>query len=368
MTDLGETELGEKVRMNRRAAGVRSVDLCEHYQPRSDGRGKIDRDRFSDYGALQAHHNPKTIRDSDSYFDHKRSALTSSADRQAAVIKKSVKVFHIETVVNNQMFDPRMAFFRKNEDHWNIFDKAVGGFARKALSVLPRKIKREILFAVPAPYDLIAVHAGDTWATHRHTLAYCYQQYCVPIEGQADVAVFGVPFVSPLQRLESFARAGDGVGVSVQHVSRHARRQEERRHDRDPPVVQRVRESITRPTTSSFTASFQKRPTHLTRENTRRSLRRARSTSNSTAGASPITGYTRFICGTGGRTAAHTSAKDLRGRRRPALSRDHGLGHSFVHGGGARGWRAPTSGEPSVTHVHIPPINMVDVSGTPQTV
>ena len=66
-----------------------------------DGGAKSIAIGLCDYGALQAHHNPKTIRDPDSYFDHTRSALTSSADRQAAVLKKSVKVFHIETVANN---------------------------------------------------------------------------------------------------------------------------------------------------------------------------------------------------------------------------------------------------------------------------
>ena len=44
---------------------------------------------------------------------------------------------------------------------------------------------------------MIAVHAGSTDAVHAKTLAYNYQQYCVPVDGQADVAVFGVPFICP---------------------------------------------------------------------------------------------------------------------------------------------------------------------------
>ncbi len=197
MVELGETELGEKVRMNRRAAESDLLIYVNINLVPMDGGGKSIAIGLCDYQALQAHHDPKTIRECDSYFDHTRSALTASADRQAKVVNEHLKVFHIETVVNNQMFDPRMGFFVKNEDRWNLFDRAMGAISKKGLELLPRKAKRELLFQIPAPYGMIAVHAGETWATHNKTLAYCYQQYCVPIEGQSDVAIFGVPFVSP---------------------------------------------------------------------------------------------------------------------------------------------------------------------------
>ncbi len=197
MVELGETELGEKVRMNRRAAESDLLIYVNINLVPMDGGGKSIAIGLCDYQALQAHHDPKTILECDSYFDHTRSALTASADRQAKVVNEHLKVFHIETVVNNQMFDPRMGFFIKNEDRWNLFDRAMGAISKKGLELLPRKAKRELLFQIPAPYGMIAVHAGETWATHKKTLAYCYQQYCVPIEGQSDVAIFGVPFVSP---------------------------------------------------------------------------------------------------------------------------------------------------------------------------
>jgi hypothetical protein len=95
------------------------------------------------------------------------------------------------------MFDPKMAFFQKNPDHYTAFDRAAFRMAQFALSKLPRKTKRNLLFAFPAFYELIAVHAGETHAVHHKSLAYCYQQYCVPVSGQSDVVVFGIPFISP---------------------------------------------------------------------------------------------------------------------------------------------------------------------------
>ena len=113
------------------------------------------------------------------------------------VVNDKLNVFHIETVVNNQMFDPRMQFFVKPEDEWNALDKVTFRIAQVGLGAMPRRLKRKVLFSVPAPYELIAVHAGATDAVHAKTLAYNYQQYCVPVDGQSDVAVFGVPFICP---------------------------------------------------------------------------------------------------------------------------------------------------------------------------
>lgn len=197
MVELGRTELGERVRMNRRAAESDLLLYVNINLVPMDGGSKSTAIGLCDYASLQAHHDPQTIRDCDSYFDPGRSALTHSADRMAKVINQHLKVFHIETVLNNAMFDPRLKFFVKNEDRWSGFDRASFRLAQKALRSLPRDRKRKLLFSIPAPYELIAIHAGATGPAHRKTLAYCNQQYCVPLEGQSDAVVLGIPFISP---------------------------------------------------------------------------------------------------------------------------------------------------------------------------
>lgn len=197
IVELGETELGEKVRINRRAAESDLLIYVNINLVPMDGGNKSVGVGLCDYTSLRAHHNPQTIRASDSYFDHTKSPLTDSCNRMGRVVNEKLNVFHIETVVNNQMFDPRMQFFVKPEDEWNALDKVTFRIAQVGLGAMPRPLKRKVLFAVPAPYELIAVHAGATDAVHAKTLAYNYQQYCVPVDGQADVALFGVPFVCP---------------------------------------------------------------------------------------------------------------------------------------------------------------------------
>jgi hypothetical protein len=197
MVELGQTEIGERVRINRRAAESDLLIYLNINLVPMDGGAKSVSVGLCDYPSLQAHHTPQTILKCDSYFDHRRSALTDSCNRMMEVVKKHIQVFHVETVVNNAMFDPKLQFFMKNEDNWNGVDKALFKTTQFALSKLPRNAKRKLLFSFPAFYEMIAVHAGATHAVHDKTVEYCYAQYCVPIEGQSDVAIFGVPFVSP---------------------------------------------------------------------------------------------------------------------------------------------------------------------------
>jgi hypothetical protein len=197
MVEIGKTDLGEPVRVFRRIAESDLVIYLNVNLVPMDGGAKSLGIGAADYEGLKANHNPATIQACDSYFDHRQSPLTASADRINDVIDRHLKVFHVETAVNNAMFHPSMAFFVKNEDRWNAFDRISFQTVQQALARLPRPLKRKILFSVPAAYKTIAIHAGETHAVHEKTLQYCYAQYCVPVEGQSDVIVVGVPFIMP---------------------------------------------------------------------------------------------------------------------------------------------------------------------------
>lgn len=197
MVELGVTDHGERVRLSRRAAESDLLVYVNINLVPMDGGNKSVGVGLCDYPTLQAHHTPQTILGCDSYFDHTRSAMNRSCDRIGRIVNKNLKVFHIETVLNNRMFDPKMAFFTRNEDRHTVVDKAMFRTTKYALSRLSRPAKRRILFAIPAPYEPIAIHAGATLRTHEKSLAYCYAQYCSPLEGQSDVVVYGIPFISP---------------------------------------------------------------------------------------------------------------------------------------------------------------------------
>jgi nickel-dependent lactate racemase len=197
MVLLGTTDHGEEVQIVRRAA---ESDLLIYvninYVPMNGGFKSIGTG-LAGYQAIRHHHNPETIAASDSYMDPHASELYNRNKRQGQLINEHINVFHIETVLNNKMYDDATGFLAEPEDEWSPADKLKFRLAKRALEKLPRAAKRKILNAVPADYGLIGCFAGETEAAHKKTVAKCFQQNLVPIKGQSDVVVYGIPFVSP---------------------------------------------------------------------------------------------------------------------------------------------------------------------------
>lgn len=197
MVELEQTAHGERVRINRRAAESDLLIYININLVPMDGGHKSVGVGLCDYPTLQAHHTPQTILASDSYMDPARSAISHSCDRIGAVIDKHLRVFHIETALNNRMFDRTSDFLGRNEDRYSATDRFKLKAAQFALSKMSASMKRKLFFRIPAYYEMIGVHAGETVATHKKILQHCYDQYCIPVEGQSDVMIAGITFVSP---------------------------------------------------------------------------------------------------------------------------------------------------------------------------
>jgi lactate racemase len=194
---LGTTDHGEKVILNRRAAESDLVVYVNLNLVPMDGGHKSLGTGLTSYEGVKAHHEPRTIRESRSYMDPPRSALHRSVDRIGRLIDQHVNVFHVETTINNRMFDGPLDFLMKREEDFVEMDRLKLEGMRAALRRLPRAAKRRMFQAVPAAYDVIAVHAGRTEPTHRKILETSFRQYLVDVDFQADVLVYGIPYISP---------------------------------------------------------------------------------------------------------------------------------------------------------------------------
>lgn len=197
MVELGRTAHGEPARLNRRAVESDLLIYVNINLVPMDGGHKSVGVGLCDYPTLRAHHTPEAILASDSYMDPGRSALAHSCGRIGRLIDQHLKVFHIETALNNRMFDPLSDFLGRNEDGFSPVDRAKLAATKFSLAKLSYPLKRKLYFSVPAAYEVIGVHAGETEATHNRILQYCYDQYCIPLQGQSDVMITGVTFVSP---------------------------------------------------------------------------------------------------------------------------------------------------------------------------
>src|SRR2546428_13284847 len=88
MVELGVTDRGERVRINRRAAESDLLIYVNINLVPMDGGSKSVGVGLCDYPTLQAHHTPQTILDCDSYFDHTRSAMNRSRSEERRVGKE----------------------------------------------------------------------------------------------------------------------------------------------------------------------------------------------------------------------------------------------------------------------------------------
>jgi nickel-dependent lactate racemase len=197
MKYVGTTELGEEVELNRRAVESDLVIYVNLNLVPMDGGHKSVAVGLCGYRSLKAHHNPKVMRDCHSYMDPASSALNTSVVRMGKVTNQKLNVFTIETTINNRMFDRPLEFLHKNEDDLTTTERNSLRALRFTLSKVPQAARQAIFQRVPSPYGVTGVFAGETEAVHAHTIKRSFEQYLVPVTGQADILVTGIPYISP---------------------------------------------------------------------------------------------------------------------------------------------------------------------------
>ncbi len=197
VVELGRTRHREPVRVNRRAVESDLVIYLNINLVPMDGGHKSVTVGLCDYQSLRPHHEPQTIRDSDGYMDPSRSALGHKVNRMGKIVDRHMNVFHIETVLNNRMYADALSFLGKNEDDYTDFDRMKLAATRFTLSRLPRGAKRSFFHRIPGAFELIACYAGQTEPVHEQTLKRSFEQYSVPVKGQCDILLCGVPYISP---------------------------------------------------------------------------------------------------------------------------------------------------------------------------
>ena len=198
LSHLGTTEKGEDIEISKRAAESDLLVYVNVNLVAMDGGHKSVGIGLASYKSLRHHHNAKTMVQSRSFMDHKHSAMHHSAWRIGRVIKDTVKVFQIETTLNNDIFPKPYDFLQKREWEWSVKDQALD--ARRCAAGCRsrrRSCKHKMFHDLRSVYGLTGVNAGEVEAVHTRTLEKVHQQHLVEVQGQSDVLVMGIPYVGP---------------------------------------------------------------------------------------------------------------------------------------------------------------------------
>src|SRR5918998_1257524 len=177
---LGETRHKEPLRINRRAAeSDLLIYLNYNFVPMNGGHKSVAVG-LCDYESLRPHHDPQTIRDSDSYMDPGNSELTRKINRLGKLVDEHLNVF-----------------LTKNEDNFSAYERMKYEAVRFTMSKMPRAARLKLFNSLQSDYEMIACEAGRTDPVHDRIIEKSMQQYVVPIEGQCDILICPVPEISP---------------------------------------------------------------------------------------------------------------------------------------------------------------------------
>jgi hypothetical protein len=195
---LGSTPHGEEVEINKRAAESDLLIYVNINLVAMDGGWKSTATGLASYRSLRHHHNVATMRQSRSFMDQHSSELHHSNWRLGKVITDAgVKVFQIETTLNNDVFPKAYEFLQKREWEWSIKDQASMLGTKRALAAAPSKLRHKIFTDVRSNYGLTGINAGAIEPVHEKTIEAVHRQHLVEVQGQSDVAIMGVPFIGP---------------------------------------------------------------------------------------------------------------------------------------------------------------------------
>jgi hypothetical protein len=195
---LGQTELGEDVEINKRAATSDLLVYVNINLVAMDGGHKSVATGLASYKSLRHHHNARTMQSSRSFMDQHRSELHSSNWRMGRLIAESgVKIFQIESTLNTNTFPDQFRFLQRREWEWNLLDRASFAASSAALERSSPRLSRHVLHSVRAPQRMTSVQAGEVEAVHKLTTDNVYAQQLVVVDGQTDILTMGLPYICP---------------------------------------------------------------------------------------------------------------------------------------------------------------------------
>jgi hypothetical protein len=112
-------------------------------------------------------------------------------------VTRGLNVFQIEAVLDNAAVAPPLLLLGKREWEWNLKDQAAWLALHRGLALTSTKARRRLLGSATSNYAPIQVTAGAPAAVARASDAKVLAQRLVEVQGQADVAVVGVPHATP---------------------------------------------------------------------------------------------------------------------------------------------------------------------------
>src|SRR3712207_9488788 len=106
--------------------------------------------------------------------------MHASINRMGRLFDEHVKVFHIESTLNNQTYPAAFDFMAKPEYQWNMLTRANFLATHGATRTMPLEAARRISHSIKAPHRVTSVQAGGPRPAPPHTPKENYKAEDVP--------------------------------------------------------------------------------------------------------------------------------------------------------------------------------------------
>ena len=122
---------------------------------------------------------------------------SASVETLVGRVGDALPIFQVEAVLDNAATSGPLEFLGKREWEWNLKDQAAWLAVRRGLGVTTRKARTRLLNRATSDYAPIQLLAGAPAAVAAASSAKAIEQRAVEVHGQSDVAVLGVPHLTP---------------------------------------------------------------------------------------------------------------------------------------------------------------------------
>lgn len=194
---LGHTACGEDVEVCK---AVAEADLLIYFNVNyvaMDGGYKSYATGLVSYHSLRHNHDSRTLRHTRSLYDPPRSPMHQSFARIGRMIQEKVDIFHIETVLDENLFPWHLAWVQQLDRGMSAFSKALMHLSVWGLKLLPHWLRLKVFWATRGPFGLVEVNAGETAAVHQQTLEACYRDNIIEVDGQCDILILAPTCIGP---------------------------------------------------------------------------------------------------------------------------------------------------------------------------
>lgn len=194
---LGYTRHGEDVEICKSFAEADLVIYANVNYVAMDGGYKSYATGMVHYNSLRHNHDTKTLKATQSLYDPANSAMHKSFYRIGRMMQTHVDIFHVETVLDDQLFPFVLEFVMVLMRQMTLLQKLFMYVSVYGLKLVPLWLRLRIFWFVRGPFGLLQVTAGETQAVHERTLACNYEDKVLDVDGQADILILAPTCVGP---------------------------------------------------------------------------------------------------------------------------------------------------------------------------